>query len=139
MGNILEIIDLLLALKLLSEETHLLSTSYSDHLLAEKIQEDLDESIDALKEISIYCLGAMEVASAKRSFKAANSYLEKVEQSDSIEQRFSYLKEIIDKCLSYCATFETKKDIGLQTIVGDISRDLARKGYLLKQRLQNER
>ncbi len=139
MDKILEILDLLLTLKLLAEQVHLCSNSsnsYSDHRLAEQVQEDLDEDIDALKEIAIYCYDKdqiNDITSASRATAKVNSYLKNIQPSESLTQYFSYLFEIIQRIITYCDSFEGPSP--LNTIIGDIARDIARKGYLVKQRL----
>ena len=64
MESIKKITNLLLALKLLAHQAHLLSSSHADHLLAERIEKDLDDNIDILKEIALYCFDDDSIASS---------------------------------------------------------------------------
>ena len=137
MQNIKKITDLLLALKLLAHQTHLLSVSHADHLLAERIQDGLDSNIDLLKEISLYYFNENYIASCCDTLEGALDYVKDVNENISIDQAFSYILEIIDKLISMCGiSIETEeRKTGLTTALGDVARDLSQKGYLVKQRL----
>lgn len=137
MENIKRITDLLLALKLLSHQTHLLSVSHADHLLAERIQDGLDENIDLLKEISLYYFDTKYIASCCDTLEGALDYVKDVNENISIDQSFSYILEIIDRICSMCgiAIESDSQRTGLATALGDVARDLSQKGYLVKQRL----
>lgn len=137
MQNIKKITDLLLALKLLAHQAHLLSISHADHLLAERIESDLDDNIDILKEISLYCFNETYIASCCDTLEGALDYVKDVNENISIDQAFSYILEIIEKLISMSAiAAESETHPGLNTALGDLARDLSRKGYLVKQRLK---
>ena len=129
-----KVTDLLLALKLLAHQTHLLSNSHADHLLAERIESDLDDNIDTLKEICLYCFDDKSIASCAETSQGVFNILHNINPEISIEQSFSYILEIIDKIVSECK--QSTGHNGLDTALGDTARDISQKGYLVKQRLK---
>lgn len=134
MEKIKRITDLLLALKLLAHQAHLLSVSHSDHLLAERIESDLDDNIDTLKELALYCFDNKSIASCALTSQGVFNILHEINPDISIDEAFSYILEIIDEIVKSC-----KEETGhnsLDTALGDTARDIARKGYLVKQRLK---
>lgn len=136
MDKIKKITDLLLALKLLAHQTHLLSISHADHLLAERIEKDLDENIDLLKELSLYCFNETFIASCSDTLEGALEYVKDVNENISIEQAFSYILEIIQQLISMSLVAKDERYPSLETALGDLARDLGQKGYLVKQRLK---
>ena len=134
MESIKRITDLLLALKLLAHQAHLLSVSHADHLLAERIEKDLDDNIDILKEISLYCFDDDSIASCAKTSQSAFNILHDIKTDISIEQAFSYILEVIEQIILECS--KNTEFTALNTALGDTSRDMARKGYLVKQRLK---
>ena len=134
MEAIKKITDLLLALKLLSHQAHLLSVSHADHLLAERIESDLDDNIDILKEIALYCFDDDSIASCAKTSQSAFNILHDIKTDISIEQAFSYILEVIDQIILECS--KDTAFAALNTALGDTARDMARKGYLVKQRLK---
>lgn len=134
MEHIKRITDLLLALKLLAHQTHLLSTSHADHLLAERIESDLDDNIDILKEICLYCYDNKNIASCAQTSQGVFNILHDINPECSIDQCFSYILEIIDQIELECRN--KTEDTAMDTVLGDTARDIARKGYLVKQRLK---
>ena len=134
MEQIKRITDLLLALKLLAHQTHLLSTSHADHLLAERIESDLDDNIDILKEICLYCYESKSIASCAETSQGVFNILHDISPECSIDQCFSYISEIIEQIILEC--MKPQDHAALDTALGDTARDMARKGYLVKQRLK---
>ncbi len=134
MEAIKKITDLLLALKLLAHQAHLLSVSHADHLLAERIESDLDNNIDTLKEIALYCYDDKSIASCALTSQAVFNILHDIKTDISIEQAFSYILEVIDEIVLECS--KETDHAPLNTALGDTARDMARKGYLVKQRLK---
>lgn len=133
MKNIKRITDLLLALKLLAHQTHLLSVSHADHLLAERIQDGLDSNIDILKEVALYCFDDNSIASCSHTSEGAFNILHDIKTDISIEQAFSYILEIIDQIELECSN--KTEHTAMDTVLGDTARDIAQKGYLVKKRL----
>lgn len=134
MEHVKKVTDLLLALKLLAHQTHLLSVSHADHLLAERIESDLDDNIDTLKEIALYCFDDKSIASCALTAQGAFNILHDINPESSIEQCFSYILEIIEQIILQCK--HPTNHPSLETALGDTARDMARKGYLVKQRLK---
>ena len=134
METVKKITDLLLALKLLAHQAHLLSVSHADHLLAERIESDLDDNIDTLKEIALYCFDDKSIASCALTAQGVFNILHDINPDTSIGQCFSYILEIIEQIILQCKKESTH--LGLNTAFGDTARDMARKGYLVKQRLK---
>ena len=134
MESIKRITDLLLALKLLAHQAHLLSVSHADHLLAERIEKDLDDNIDILKEIALYCFDDDSIASCALTSQAVFNILHDIKTDISIEQAFSYIAEVIEQIILECS--KNNEFTALNTALGDTARDMARKGYLVKQRLK---
>lgn len=138
MKNITSITNLLIAMKYLCQQGHLTSTSYSDHLLFEKIEDDLDNEIDLLKETSIFTFGTTIIASCADALKESSNYIQAVEKDASTEQCLSYILEIINKIITETEIFNTEneKETLLKSIVEDTCKELMRKGYLIEQRLK---
>lgn len=139
MEKVKDITNLLLSLKLLAHQTHLLSTSHADHLLAERVEKDLDEDIDLLKELYLYCFDDDTIASCSLTLESAFNFIKEVEPTASIDQCFSYILDVIHKLVTLCAEAQgalNPDSSGLSTALGDVARNLSQKGYLVKQRLK---
>ncbi len=134
MNTIIEITNLLVSMKYLCQQGHLTSTSYSDHLLFEKLESDIDEHIDLLKEIAIFAFGKTDIASCADTLKKSSEYIQRVEKDAPTEQCLSYIREIINKIVSN--NFTTDIDSTLKSALEDLNKDLYRKGYLIDQRLK---
>lgn len=133
MKKVKRITDLLLALKLLAHQAHLLSISHSDHLLAERIESDLDDNIDILKELAIFCLDEAEIASCSETAQGVFNILHEIKPDTPIDETFSYILQIIEEIIKECTPTGFQ---ALDTAIGDTARDIGRKGYLVKQRLK---
>lgn len=138
MKNVNQITNLLIAMKYLCQQGHLTSVSYSDHLLFEKLESDIDEHIDLLKEITIFAFGKTDIASCADTLKESSAYIQAVEKDASAEQCLSYVLEIINKVITETEIFtsENEKESLLKSIIEDTCKELMRKGYLIEQRLK---
>mgnify|MGYP003290444973 CR=1 FL=1 len=125
--------NLLLALKLLAQQAHLLSISHSDHLLAERIEDGLDDNIDTLKELALFCYDEDFIASCAETAQGVFNILHEIKTDITIEQTFSYILEIIQEIVKECTPTNFQ---ALDTAIGDTARDIGRKGYLVKRRLK---
>lgn len=133
MKKVKRITDLLLALKLVAHQAHLLSITHSDHLLAERIEADLDDNIDALKELAIFCYDDPSIASCAETSQGVFNILHDINPNTPIDETFSYISQIIDEIIKECTPTNFQ---ALDTAIGDTARDIGRKGYLVKQRLK---
>lgn len=135
MKKVKRITDLLLALKLVAHQAHLLSISHSDHLLAERIESDLDDNIDTLKELAIFCYEAQgpQIASCSETVQGVFNIVHEIKPDTTIDELFSYISQIIDEIVKECTPTNFQ---ALDTAIGDTARDIGRKGYLVKQRLK---
>lgn len=138
MKNVNQITNLLTAMKYLCQQGHLTSTSYSDHLLFERLEDDLDNEIDLLKETTIFTFGNDLIASCADTLKESSAYIQSVEKNASTKQCLSYILEIINKVITETEIFtsENEKESLLKSIIEDTCKELMRKGYLIEQRLK---
>lgn len=150
-----ELCDFLTAFKQYLYQAHLSARgkAYAAHLLAEKLQKEVAEDIDRLKELYIVFTGDLSIANAQESLKQAELTLRAFLQDKPQEPKFP---EIIKQCAQlafYCmakaesvsAYLGDERDIegaraykkALQNAVDDICEHCARYRYLLDTESEN--
>ena len=134
------------ALKLMLHDLHLHFTDYSEHLLADKLQEGINDNIDRLKELEISYAGSLEIASALES---ASSVLKEIQafypdattpaEKHSVELWKSIRKLYIALVGQCKAEIEKTDSEGIMNALADISEGLMRNKYLVDRVLKGYR
>lgn len=149
-----ELCDFLTAFKQYLYQAHLSAkgNAYAAHLLTEKIQNEVAEDIDRLKELYIAFTGDLSIANAQESLKQAELTLRAFLQDKPQEPEFP---EIIKQCVElafYCMekAENTSNDLGefrdvpgaraykkaIQNAVDDVCEHCLRYKYLLETETQ---
>ena len=124
---------MLLGLKMYIKQYHWLAVGYENHILADKLEEELDDYIDEAAELfavsseDVHSLDAYQVLDRAKAFVQSN-----VTADDMVDIRAAIIKQMT-AILSYC-----KSDLGqpeLKQAFGDytgrLSNLLVRKLYLI--------
>ena len=132
-----EVLCFLLAIQRQAKEIHYHAKGdafWGDHLLADRIYEDLDGLIDEIQEN--YYLGREEEAPSQRELllNAANDVKD---SSDDIKKDFEYLDILIAQCIAQIESIaEDDKNLtaGDNDLLGRICSDLQKKhGFLVRR------
>jgi len=123
-----EILIILIALKQAIKQYHWQATSYQDHILADKLEEGLEDYIDEVAELSVLITGNKEQLAANVLLAKASLFIRdksKISLKDILEI-FGTLQE---KLGDYS---ERTKDIGLSDLCGRLTNSILRKAYLIQ-------
>ena len=137
--------DILTALSQFLKQVHLTASdkSYAAHLLTEKIQEEVDEDIDRIKELFIASTGEGSIANAQESLEKAEQTLRAFLQNKSTETTTDALEVAAELCVqTYDAAAEVSDyysnelkserfAAGIVNAADDICERRARNYYLL--------
>lgn len=149
-----ELCDFLTAFKQYLYQAHLSArgNAYAAHLLAEKLQNEVAEDIDRLKELYIAFTGDLSIANAQESLKQAELTLRAFLDPNNPED----FKQILQRCVElsvHCAEKaanasmslsegtanpgEVPYHMALQNAVDDICEHCVRYKYLLETEVQH--
>lgn len=122
-----KILVILIALKQYIKEYHWLAESYQEHILADKLEEDLEDYIDEVAEISL--VTETPNVEAKHLFGQAENYLNGKDKADlnTLADLFIELQEQLQSL--------DPKLLGLSDLAGRLSNTILRKLYLIKLQL----
>ncbi|MGB2578199.1 hypothetical protein AAIR98_000117 [Elusimicrobium simillimum] len=93
-----KITDILLAIKTYAHQIHLNFKDYGDHLLADKMREDIDADIDRLKELVMATMP--EISHAVNTLSGAFALLEPIPLTTNINEMFDYLYSLNKKLIA---------------------------------------
>lgn len=122
-----EILILLIAIKQYIKQYHWQAKSYQEHILADKLEEDLEDYIDEIAELSIVAELSDKQVKAKDLLEQAAQCLGNEDKADllSIMNLFVSLSEEVN-------AFEEKAEaLGLKDLCGRLSNTILRKVYLI--------
>lgn len=145
-----ELCDFLTAFKQYLYQAHLSAkgNAYAAHLLTEKIQNEVAEDIDRLKELYIAFTGDLSIADAQEALKQAELTLRTFLDAHTA----TTYPQLISNCVELCKSCAIKAgqvsdglaievDVpyhkALQNAVDDICEHLVRQQYLLETEAQN--
>lgn len=122
-----KILIALIAIKQAVKQYHWQAKSYQEHILADKLEEDLEGYIDEVAELSVLTQLNDKHLNAKNLLGKASIFLGEKETYKSFDllELFSRLQEVIT------AYNDTTEDIGLKDLCGRLSNLLLHKAYLL--------
>jgi len=122
-----EILILLIAIKQYIKQYHWQAKSYQEHILADKLEEGLEDYIDEIAELSIVAELSEKQVKAKDLLEQAAQCLGNEDKADllSIMNLFVSLSEEVN-------AFEEKAEaLGLKDLCGRLSNTILRKVYLI--------
>lgn len=122
-----EILILLIAIKQYIKQYHWQAKSYQEHILADKLEEDLEDYIDEVAELSIVAELSEKQVKAKDLLDKAAQCLGNEDKVDllSIMNLFVSLSDEVN-------AFEEKAEaLGLKDLCGRLSNTILRKIYLI--------
>lgn len=122
------ILIILIALKQYIKQYHWQAKSYQEHILADKLEEGLEDYIDEVAELSVVIDLSDESLKANILLGKASLYLEGKGKADlmNIGQVLVDLSEEIN------AVNDKAENIGIKDICGRLSNSLLRKMYLIQ-------
>lgn len=149
-----ELCDFLTAFKQYLYQAHLSArgNAYAAHLLTEKIQDEVSDDIDRLKELYIAFTGDFSIADAQESLKQAELTLRTfldAHNPQTYSQIISTCVELAKSCSEKAAEVSNKLGAetlnpgevpyhkSLQNAVDDICEHLVRQQYLLETEAQD--
>lgn len=122
-----DILIILIALKQYIKQYHWQAKSYQEHILADKLEEDLEDYIDEIAELSIVAELSDKQVKAKDLLEQAAQCLGNEDKADllSIMNLFVSLSDEVN-------AFEEKAEaLGLKDLCGRLSNTILRKVYLI--------
>lgn len=122
------ILIILIALKQYIKQYHWQAKSYQEHILADKLEEGLEDYIDEVAELSVVIDLSDESLKANVLLGKASLYLEGKGKADllNIAQVLSDLGDEIDR------VNDKAEAIGIKDLCGRLSNSLLRKIYLIQ-------
>ena len=123
-----EILILLIAIKQYIKQYHWQAKSYQEHILADKLEEGLEDYIDEVAELSIVAELSEKQVKAKDLLDQAAQCLGNEDKANllSIMNLFVSLSEEVN-------AFEEKAEaLGLKDLCGRLSNTILRKIYLIQ-------
>lgn len=105
---------------------------YSKHLLADRINDDIEDFIDSIKEIFFLGNETLPLLSSEY-LKKAISYIPQLTENDSVN--FVSMKNLLSECLVLIQEMKTEGEYteGELTLLGDIAKDLQGKLGLINR------
>lgn len=133
MENINRLISLLIAIQNYSKDIHYNAKGaafYSDHLLADRVQENISDYIDSLKEV--YFMGSdKEPLSSKEYLHEAMQLIPAISKDD--KANFASLSSLLIQALQLIESL-TDLSTGEENLIGAIAENLqASLGLVLRQ------
>ena len=129
-----KILITLIALKQAIKQYHWQATSYQEHILADKLEEDLEDYIDETAELSVLTENNSSHLEAKNLLGKASQALAgkgTIKPIDILE----LLSELQEAITTYN---DTTEDLGLKDLCGRLSNALLRKVYLIQIQAQSK-
>ena len=124
-----KILFTLIALKQYIKQYHWQAKSYQEHILADKLEEDLEDYIDEVAELSL--VTETPNVEAKHLLGEATSFLNGKDKAD-----LSTLGELFAELLEELQSVnEQVKLLGIADLTGRLSNSVLRKLYLIKLQL----
>lgn len=121
-----DILVTLIALKQYIKQYHWQAKSYQEHILADKLEEELEDYIDEVAELSVVAEFTDKQLKAKELLSKASNLLPEEVDLLKIGEVFVKLRDEIN-------VFEQKaEDLGLKDLCGRLSNDILRKAYLIQ-------
>lgn len=122
------ILIILIALKQYIKQYHWQAKSYQEHILADKLEEGLEDYIDEVAELSVVIDLSDESLKANILLGKASLYLEGKGKADllNITQVLSDLGDEIDRIN------DKAEALGIKDLCGRLSNSLLRKIYLIQ-------
>lgn len=122
-----DILIILIALKQYIKQYHWQAKSYQEHILADKLEEDLEDYIDEIAELSIVAELSDKQVKAKDLLEQAAQCLGNEDKADllSIMNLFVSLSDEVN------AFDEKAEALGLKDLCGRLSNTILRKVYLI--------
>lgn len=122
-----DILILLIAIKQLIKQYHWQANSYQEHILADKLEEDLEDYIDEVAEVSVVMELSEKQLNADVLLGKASLYLQDKKEATELNltKAFGDLSEAVHE-LS-----EKSTNIGLNDLLGRIANLTIKKIYLL--------
>lgn len=127
-------VKMLLALKLYIKQYHWLAKGYDNHILADKLEEELDEYIDEAAELFTIKSEDLSGIYAANILGSASEHLKDFYSGEDMKLYFPNLISLIVEILDFCSTFkgEGVLQAGYGDYVGRLSNLLLKKLYLLE-------
>ena len=127
-------VSMLLGLKMLVKQYHWLARGYENHILADKLEEELDDYADEAAELFVVSSEGTNALDAKIVLGRAQSFIEAEKTNvDDMESLRASLIRVMTSIISYCGNEmpqeELKQPFG--DYLGRLSNLLLRKLYLL--------
>lgn len=123
-----KILIALIAVKQAIKQYHWQAKSYQEHILADKLEEGLEDYIDETAELSVLTEENEKHLDAKVLLGNASSFLDNKENLNIFDILGLFAK-LQDAITSYN---DTTEDIGLKDLCGRLSNTLLRKAYLIQ-------
>lgn len=124
---------MLLALKLYIKEYHWLAKGYENHILADKLEEDIDEYIDEAAELFTLNNEDLSGIYGKNLLKQASEHIADCYSGPEMKLYFPNLISLVVEILEYCKTYTTTDVLekGYSDYVGRLSNMMLKKLYLI--------
>lgn len=137
MDSVNNLIAYLTAIQNFAKDIHYSSKGeafYSKHLLADRINDDLYDFIDSIKEIFFLANETLPLASSEY-LKKAIAYIPQLTENDSVN--FVSMKNLLSECLILIQEMKTEGEYteGELTLLGDIAKDLQGKLGLINRQV----
>ena len=123
-----KILIALIAIKQAIKQYHWQAKSYQEHILADKLEEGLEDYIDEVAELSVLTEENEKHLNAKLLLGNASSFLDNKENLNTFDILGLFAK-LQDAITTYN---DTTEDIGLKDLCGRLSNTLLRKAYLIQ-------
>ena len=122
-----EILILLIAIKQLIKQYHWQANSYQEHILADKLEEDLEDYIDEVAEVSVVMEMSDKQLNADALLGKASLYLQDKKEASIL----NLIKVFGDLSEAAHELSEKATNIGLNDLLGRIANLTIKKMYLL--------
>lgn len=127
-----KILIILIAIKQYIKQYHWQAKSYQEHILADKLEEDIDDYIDEVAELSV--VGEYDDKQLKAKDLLAKA--SQVVKDDSQADLMSLAKLFVELGESVNAFEEKAGALGLKDLCGRLSNTIMRKVYLINLQLK---
>lgn len=134
----IKIVNLLKALQCLTTNAHLTFKKYELHLLANKINDGLDDLIDKLCELNIAQTNDESIAYCLESQKEVVAILSKLPaQPIPQDVLWQEIFKMLDVILTECSReIQSQTSEGILNALGEVSETITRNKYLVQQILE---
>ena len=124
-----KLLIILVALKQVIKQYHWLAKSYQEHILADKLEEDLEDYSDEVAELALVVDQTVNVEAKHLLERAANYLNGKPVDLQSLGELFTELLEHLQ------SVNDQSKLLGISDLTGRLSNSVLRKLYLIKLQL----